>query len=188
MRSIAVSALGVLLLTSTTLVAQQAPWQSVLRERLPSYGHRNWIVIADSAYPAQTSVGVETLITGRDHFEVLNAVVRAVMFSKHVTANVYTDRELGAVAEDDAPGIGAYRDQLTAFLNTLQLRTVPTRTLSHEKILAKLDEVSRSYHVLVLKTNMTLPYTSVFLELDCAYWSPEAERRLRSVLAAQSGR
>jgi hypothetical protein len=33
--------------------------------------------------------------------------------------------------------------------------------------------------VLILKTNLRLPYTSVFIELDCGYWSPEAERRLR---------
>ena len=28
-------------------------WTQILAERIPSYGHRNWIVIADSAYPAQ---------------------------------------------------------------------------------------------------------------------------------------
>jgi hypothetical protein len=31
-------------------------------------------------------------------------------------------------------------------------------------------------------TNLTLPYTSVFLELDCGYWSPEAEQRLRDAI------
>jgi hypothetical protein len=36
----------------------------------------------------------------------------------------------------------------------------------------------------VLKTNMTLPYTSVFIELDCGYWSPEAEARLRAAMEA----
>jgi hypothetical protein len=26
---------------------------------------------------------------------------------------------------------------------------------------------------------MTLPYTTVFLQLDCAYWGPDNEKRLR---------
>src|ERR1700733_11277413 len=36
-------------------------WKTVLVDRLPLYGHRNWIVIADSAYPAQTASGIETI-------------------------------------------------------------------------------------------------------------------------------
>jgi len=34
-----------------------------------------------------------------------------------------------------------------------------------------------------LKTNMTIPYTSVFFELDCGYWHPGAEERLREAMA-----
>jgi hypothetical protein len=40
--------------------------------------------------------------------------------------------------------------------------------------------VSREFHVLVLKTRMTIPYTSVFIRLDCRYWSGDAEQRLRA--------
>jgi L-fucose mutarotase/ribose pyranase (RbsD/FucU family) len=185
-----VSALGTILLTATLAGAQQmnGNWRSILQERLPLYGHRNWIVIADSAYPAQSAEGVETIVTGADHFEVLQAVIRALDASKHVRPNIYTDRELAAVPESDAPGISAYRDQLSAFFGTLQVAAPPVQTLAHEKIIAKLDQVSRTFRVLILKTNLTLPYTSVFLELNCAYWTPEAEQRLRSVMAAQSGR
>jgi L-fucose mutarotase/ribose pyranase (RbsD/FucU family) len=185
-----ISAVGALLLMATVAGAQQVSgdWRSILQERLRSYGHRNWIVIADSAYPAQSAEGVETIVTGADHVQVLQTVLQALEASKHVRPNVYVDRELAAVAENDALGISAYRDQLSVYLNSQQLRTPAVPTLPHEKIIAKLDEVSRNFRVLILKTKMTLPYTSVFLELDCAYWTPEAERRLRSVLAAQSGR
>ena len=31
---------------------------------------------------------------------------------------------------------------------------------------------------------MTIPYTSIFFELDCGYWSAEAEQRLREAIAA----
>lgn len=186
-----VSVFGVLLLTTTLSRAQQSnvDWRSILQDRVHSYGHRNWIVVADSAYPTQSAEGIETIVTGADHFEVLQAVMRAVQASKHITPNVYEDRELAAVAESDAPRISAYREQLAAYLNTLSLRNPPAvQILLHEKIIAKLAEVSQTFRVLILKTNMTSPYTSVFLELDCAYWSPEAEHRLRSVLAAQAGR
>jgi hypothetical protein len=37
----------------------------------------------------------------------------------------------------------------------------------------------------VLKTNMTVPYTSVFIRLDCRYWSADAEQRLRARMAAK---
>ena len=189
MRRTIISAVSALLLTATLAGAQQtADWRSVLQDRLRLYGHRNWIVVADSAYPAQSAQGVETIVTDADHFAVLQTVMRAIDASKHVRPIVYTDRELAGLAESDAPGISGYRDQLSAYLNSLELRTPPVEKLLHEKIIAKLDEVSRTFNVLILKTTMTMPYTSVFLELDCAYWSPEAERRLRSVLAAQSGR
>ena len=39
-----------------------------------------------------------------------------------------------------------------------------------------------TFRVLIIKTDMTLPYTSVFCELDCGYWSAAAEQRLREAL------
>jgi len=173
------------------MAAAQQPgssWRAVLEERLPFYGHRNWIVIADSAYPAQSREGVETVVSNADHFQVLQTVVEALQASKHVRPNIYTDRELLAIAESDAPGISSYRDQLAAYFGRLQLRNPPVQDLSHEKIIAKLDQLSQTFRVLIIKTKMTLPYSSVFLELDCAYWSPEAEGRLRAALAAQAGK
>jgi hypothetical protein len=42
----------------------QVSWQTKLEQELPLLGHRNWIVIADSAYPWQTAPGIETINTG----------------------------------------------------------------------------------------------------------------------------
>ena len=36
-------------------------WEQLLEERLPLFGHRNWIVVADAAYPAQCRPGIETI-------------------------------------------------------------------------------------------------------------------------------
>ena len=41
----------------------------------------------------------------------------------------------------------------------------------------------KTFHVLLLKTNHTQPYTSVFLQLECGYWSPKAEKELRTAMA-----
>jgi len=38
--------------------------------------------------------------------------------------------------------------------------------------------------VLVIKTPLALPYTSVFVQLDCGYWTPEAEQQLRRAMPA----
>jgi hypothetical protein len=173
--------LTIMLITARPLAAANnsiESWKDLLRDRISEYGHRNWIVIADSAYPTQTSPGIETIVSNADHFQVLQTAFEALSKSKHVRPIVYTDRELQFVQEDDAPGISVFRQQLSDFLRD----TAPT-TLPHEQIISKLDQVSQSFRVLIIKTNMAVPYTSVFLQLDCAYWSPEAERKLRSAMA-----
>jgi len=46
----------------------------------------------------------------------------------------------------------------------------------------KLDEAGKLFRVLILKTDLVLPYTSVFLQLDCGYWSGDAQKRLEAAL------
>ena len=48
-----------------------------------------------------------------------------------------------------------------------------------------LDESSSLFTTLVIKTNCTIPYTSVFLQLDCAYWGAENEAVLRQKMSDQ---
>jgi L-fucose mutarotase/ribose pyranase (RbsD/FucU family) len=163
------------LLCAIAAMGADKTWQQVLAERVPIYGHRNWIVIADSAYPDQAREGIQTIVADAGQLEVLKTVLATLGHSKHVTPVIYTDQELGYLEDSEAPGIEAYRKDLGALL---QGKTV--NVLEHEKIIQKLDEVSQTFKVLIIKTNMTLPYTSVFLQLDCAYWPPEAESNLRA--------
>lgn len=178
--------LALLLFALTPFAAEKtstAAWNRTLVDRIPLYGHRNWIVIADSAYPAQSQAGIETLVSNSDHVQVLQLVLTALSASRHVRPIVYTDQELKFIEEKDAPGISAYRRQLAGVLENRAVKSLP-----HEQIITKLDEVSQTFRVLIIKTNFTLPYTSVFLQLDCAYWSADAERRLRAAMAAQHRR
>jgi L-fucose mutarotase/ribose pyranase (RbsD/FucU family) len=163
--------------TSYPSGGREASWHETLDQRLPLYGHRNWIVIVDSAYPAQTRNGIETVVTGASQTDVLTTVLNALAHSKHVKPIVYTDAELNYVPESDAPGVTAYRAQLKSILGARAVSSLP-----HEQIIKKLDEAGQTFKVLVLKTNMTIPYTSVFLQLDCAYWNADAESRLRKAM------
>lgn len=148
---------------------------------LPVFGHRNWIVVADAAYPAQSNPGIETIFTGADHHDVLETVLAAIGDSLHVRANPYLDTELKLVAEDDAPGVSAMREKLARLLagNT-------TREIAHDEIIARLDEAGKTFRILILKSTLAIPYTSVFLELDCGYWSEGAEKRLRQSAGKQA--
>jgi D-ribose pyranose/furanose isomerase RbsD len=154
-----------------------ADWKSELNRELPLLGHRNWIVIADSAYPWQTAPGVKTIATGKGQIEVTRAVLDALARTKHVTPVIMTDSELPFVSEKDAPGISSYRKALAGMLGNRNVESLP-----HEQIIRKLDEAGKTFHVLLLKTNHTQPYTSVFLQLECGYWNSGAEQRLRAAL------
>lgn len=155
-------------------------WQSRLHSALPEYGHRNWLVIADAAYPSQSAPGIETIATGMDQFEVLDVVLDAIDDAPHVQAIVMLDAELDSVAPEDAPGVIEYRARLKEYLKGRQIMVMP-----HEDIIGRLDEDSKMFNVLLLKTNLTIPYTSVFLQLDCGYWNAEKEKRLREAISSK---
>jgi hypothetical protein len=108
---------------------------------------------------------------------VLKEVVGALHHASHVRAQVYLDAELNHLPEVHAPGIGNFRPKLANLL-----AGQPTTSLPHEEIIGKLDAAGRLFRIVLFKSTLLLPYTSVFFELDCGYWSPKAERELRHSL------
>lgn len=88
------------------------------------------------------------------------------------------DAELPFVDEADAPGVTAFRSRLDKVL-----AGHPVESMPHEKLIAELDQASKGFRVVVLKTRLTVPYTSVFLRLNCKYWSDDAEKRVRAKMA-----
>jgi len=155
-------------------------WRVRLQQELPLLGHRNWIAVVDSAYPLQTSAGIETVETNADQLEVVKTVLEQLAKAKHVRPVIFTDAELKAVPESDAAGVTAYREALTNLVGKMEAQSLP-----HEEIISKLDEAGKTFHILVLKTRLTIPYTSVFIRLECAYWKPDAEKRLREAMASR---
>jgi hypothetical protein len=159
---------------------KSAGWKAHLADRLPALGHRNWIGIVDSAYPEQTAPGVEIVPTGEDHIQVVEVVLDAIDASRHVRAIVHLDAELVHLEERNTPGIDELRGQLDRLLEGQEVLSKP-----HEAIIALLDEAGQQFHVLLLKSNLALPYTSLFLQLECGYWDAESEEALRQVINKQ---
>lgn len=158
-------------------------WQAKLESALPLLGHRNWILIVDSAYPLQTSPGIETVETNADQTEVIRAVMSELDKSIHVSPVIYMDAELPFVPEQGAPGVTAYRAQVAKLFSGREIQSLP-----HEQVIAKIDEAGKTFHILVLKTKMTIPYTSVFLQLGCKYWGAEAEQQLRQKMSSAASK
>lgn len=152
-------------------------WERHLSSCIPLFGHRNWIVVADAAYPAQTRAGIETIVATADQSRVVRRVLDAITSSAHIRAKVYVDRELAFVNEADAPGVADYRKELKSVLEDAHVERLP-----HEQIIHKLDQCAQVFRILIVKTETTIPYTSVFFELDCGYWNAMAEERLRQAM------
>lgn len=167
-----------MLLLVGALICGAQDWKQALKDRIALYGHRNWIVVADSAYPAQSREGIETVLVNAGQIDVLREVLADIAASRHVRPVAYLDQELKFIGDGDALGADAYREQVTAMLPSDQ-----THSVLHEQLIKRLDEAAQTFRVLIIKTNQTIPYTSVFLQLNCAYWSDDAEKQLRSRMA-----
>ena len=141
---------------------QDSPaWERELQEVLPLYGHRNWILIVDMAYPLQSKPAIHTIYTGEDQLTVVKAVLKAVGKAPHVYPDVFLDKEADYITDTEAPGMDAYKQSLGKLLKGLHIEKK-----LHEDLIAEIDEAAKTFNILVLKTNLTIPYTSVFLRLN----------------------
>lgn len=152
-------------------------WKEQLNQELPMLGHRNWILVVDKAFPEQNAPGMEYIYVNEGLLPVLKQVLAQINLSNHVKPIIYQDKELGFITENQARGVKQFvQESKTIFGN----QTV--QTMLHDSVFRKLDTESKLFKVLVIKTNETIPYTSVFLQLDCAYWNGDKEKQLRDAL------
>ncbi len=152
-------------------------WKDILEQDLHLLGHRNWILVVDKAFPEQSSVGMKYLYVEQDLLPTLEHVLGVLDKSTHVKPIIYQDKELSYIAEEQVRGIEDFRAASAKILEGMDVNT-----LLHDEVFTLLDESSSLFRVLVIKTNCTLPYTSVFLQLDCSYWGPENEKVLRELM------
>jgi len=155
----------------------EANWQEQLNSELPLLGHRNWILVVDKAFPAQTASGIKVINTNESLQDVLDFTLQKIDRSLHVKPIIYTDRELQYITPLQVPFIDTYKKELQKTLKGIQ-----PQTMLHDTVFVKIDQASKLFKVLVLKTEETIPYSSVFIQLDCKYWSPEEEIALRELM------
>jgi D-ribose pyranose/furanose isomerase RbsD len=158
-------------------------WKAIVQNRLPLYGHRNWIVVSDSAFPVYAAPGIETIVVTENLPSVLKYVAGAISSSRHVRATVFLDKELQFIDEHDYPGVSELRRQIAALFSKEQVSSVP-----HAEVMSKIEEAGKTFRILFIKTTATIPYTSVFMRLDCGYMNDEVERKIRTAMGADAPR
>ena len=172
---IQIAAVAILLSSCQFNSTKSVSWQDEFQQKLPLLGHRNWVLVVDKAFPLQSAKGMTVINTGEQLPEVLQYVMESISTSTHVKPIVFTDLEFAQITEDLSPGVDTLKNSITTLL-----KNYPQKTLLHNDVFAKLDSASNLFEVLVIKTESTIPYSSVFIELDCAYWNGEKEQKLRN--------
>lgn len=157
--------------------SKMGEWRNEFNKELSLFGHRNWILIVDKAFPAQTATGIITIDTGEDLLDVLTYALQQIESSTHVKPVVYKDKELDFIGQEQVKDIDSFRKTLDETIG----KYTP-QVMLHDSVFVKIDEASKLFKVLVLKTNEIIPYSSVFIELDCKYWSGEYEKILRNIM------
>ena len=149
-------------------------WQNELKSMLPYLGDRNWILIVDKAFPEQTAKGIKMIYTHEKLLPVLRYTLNLIHSANHVGAVIYTDKELHYLTSDEVPDINQYRDSLKKIFGKQNIHSI-----LHEQVFNQMNNDSKLFQVVVLKTNETIPYSSVYLHLNCAYWNDSLETKLR---------
>jgi D-ribose pyranose/furanose isomerase RbsD len=163
--------------------AGSSDWKAVFQSRLSAYGHRNWIVVADSAFPVYADSGIETIVVNEDLPSVLKYVAGAISSSRHVRATVFLDQELQFVDEHDYPGVSGLRRQITDTFAKDQVSGIP-----HTEVMKQIDEAGKTFRILFIKTTATIPYTSVYMRLDCGYLNDDVDRKIRAAMEGEGNR
>jgi len=163
------------ILTGCVDSSRQKPWTGTVRHELGFLGARNWVVIAEAAFPIQNRSGLRVIQVDDDIPAVLDGIEDIIAENHHVKPRVYVAAELASVPYDYAPGVNAYKK---SFEEALHGRA--TVKLDHQMLMGLLADTQKSYRVLVIKTRTTIPYSTVFVELGSGYWDAESEAVLRT--------
>ena len=82
---------------TTTPTAQN--WKTEVEKTIKLYGHRNWIVVADGAYPKQSNPAIKTIVVDANQLEVVQFVNEVIKKSTHVQAIIFLDKEKSSDTE-----------------------------------------------------------------------------------------
>ena len=97
----------------------------------------------------------------------------------NAAARTCFDEELKFVPEENNPGVTHLREEINRAFGKSSPASIP-----HAEALSNIDDAGKTFRVLFIKTNTTIPYTSVFMRLDCGYMTDEIESKIRDAIAA----
>lgn len=170
----------VLLSSGCGMLPRQSLWQTAVANQAGQLGYRNWIIVAEASFPAQSRVGIRQVPADVEIPEALDYVLASLEQTQHVRPQLYLPREMRSLENDYAPGIEQHRKRLTGSLHGYE----PTE-IDQQSLLTLMEDANRSFDVLVVRTTTALPYTSVFIELQPGYWDAESEARLRERISRE---
>jgi len=156
-------------------------WHGKVESEVRALGYGNWVVIADASYPYKNNNGYRTISIDAEAPEVIDHLINSIEQTQHVRPHFYVSRELRAVNNEQAPGIDLFRQQLRA-----SLHGYAPRELEESMLKSLVKDGAENFTVLVIKTQTTLPYSSIFVDLDSGYWDRDAEQTLRKKIQEQT--
>ena len=92
------------------------------------------------------------------------------------------DKELNFITSTQVSDINQYRDSLRSVLTNSNVELI-----KHDSVFVKIDKASKLFRIIVLKTEEVIPYSSVYILLDCKYWSEQKQQELETAMK-QSGK
>ncbi len=162
-------------LRASEAAARADELRNQIAPHLDVLGARNWIVVADPAYPILAGEGVDVVVVDADLASTLREVLSALDEDGTLTPRLWLCSELEAVSERRAPGVRRYRREL---------RKLTARRLHYEVtdriISLQLTQAAQTHRILYIKTSTPLPYSSIAIELDSGYWNSSDEAELRN--------
>lgn len=144
---------------------------------LQQLGARNWVVVADPTYPIPAGAGVYTMTVPSGTAETFREVLDLLELQASLTPRIWVCNEMEAVPEHLAPGMAEYTKEVSALLSGRFCYRLDERIIAMQ-----LADAAQKFRVLYIKTNTRLPYSTLAIELDSGYWSPDAEEEIRTRL------
>lgn len=80
-------------------------WKDQLYKNLAIVGARNWIVIAESSFPAYTGTGIRTMVSDKTSDEVFLDVLNMLEEEAHVVPRIMTARSCAALRRTMLPAL-----------------------------------------------------------------------------------
>lgn len=151
------------------------PWKSAVRKELAYLGANNWIVVAEAAFPVQSRRGLRVINIDAEIPDLVDGIEQVIEEKHHVKPRIYVTSEIGHVKYDYAPGVKQYREELVTALHGRE-----KISLDNDMLMRMLNDTTKTYRVLVIKSRTALPYSSVFMELGSGYWDADSESVLRN--------